>query len=44
MAPSRHDWKIVEWDVKPQHKQNTTEFLGSVMEMWPLHYNDLFEI
>ena len=22
MAPSRHDWKIVDWDVKPQH--NTT--------------------
>ena len=24
MAPSRHDWKIVDWDVKPQH--NTTVF------------------
>ena len=22
LAPSRHDWKIVDWDVKPQHKQN----------------------
>ena len=21
IAPSRHDWKIVDWDVKPQHKQ-----------------------
>ena len=21
VAPSRHDWKIVDWDVKPQHKQ-----------------------
>ena len=21
LAPSRHDWKIVDWDVKPQHKQ-----------------------
>ena len=21
MAPSRHDWKVVDWDVKPQHKQ-----------------------
>ena len=20
--PSRHDWKIVDWDVKPQHNQN----------------------
>ena len=22
MALSRHDWKIVDWDIKPQHKQN----------------------
>ena len=22
VAPSRHDWKIVDWDVKPQQKQN----------------------
>ena len=21
VAPSRHDWKIVDWDVKPHHKQ-----------------------
>ena len=21
VAPSRYDWKIVDWDVKPQHKQ-----------------------
>ena len=21
MAPSQHDWKIVDWDVKPQHNQ-----------------------
>ena len=21
MAPSRHDWKIVDWEVKPQHNQ-----------------------
>ena len=21
MAPSRHDWKVVNWDVKSQHKQ-----------------------
>ena len=21
MAPSRHDWKIVDWDFKPQHNQ-----------------------
>ena len=22
MAPSRYDWKIVDWDVKPQHNQS----------------------
>ena len=27
VAPSRHDWKIVDRDVKPQHKQN---FIGSI--------------
>ena len=21
VTPSRHDWKIVDWDVKPEHKQ-----------------------
>ena len=25
MAPSRHDWKIVDWDVKPQHKQTNKD-------------------
>ena len=24
MAPSWHDWKIVDWDVKPQHNQQPT--------------------
>ena len=24
VAPSPHDWKIVDWDVKPQHKQTNT--------------------
>ena len=28
VAPSRHDWKIVDWDVKPQHKQ-TNYFLSA---------------
>ena len=27
VAPSRHDWKIVDWDVKPQHKQKPSEHL-----------------
>ena len=26
VAPSRHDWKIVDWDVKPQHKQTNEWF------------------
>ena len=25
VAPSRHDWKIVDWDVKPQHNQPTQQ-------------------
>ena len=24
MAPSRYDWKIVDWDVKPQHNQKNS--------------------
>ena len=31
MAPSRHDWKIVDWDVKPQHNQPT------IYECYVLH-------
>ena len=31
VAPSRHDWKIVDWDVKPQNKQ--TNFS---QELWGL--------
>ena len=26
MTPSRHDWKIVDWDVKPQHKQKYVKY------------------
>ena len=29
MAPSRYDWKIVDWDVKPQHNQPTLK-----MQRW----------
>ena len=25
VAPSRHDWKIVYWDVKPQNKQSISK-------------------
>ena len=28
MAPSRHDWKIVDLDVKPQHNQPTVYEVG----------------
>ena len=28
VAPSRHDWKIVDWDVKPQHKQTSKQYFG----------------
>ena len=29
MAPSRYDWKIVDWDVKPQHKQIKMYVVGT---------------
>ena len=33
MAPSRYDWKIVDWDVKPQHNQPTCiSFLSFFLE------------
>ena len=28
MAPSRYDWKIVDWDVKPQHNQPTNQVIN----------------
>ena len=35
MAPSRHDWKIVDWDVKPQHNQPNPKFgLGLPIFHW----------
>ena len=34
VAPSRHDWKIVDWDVKPQHKQ--TKYMHACMHA-PTH-------
>ena len=38
VAPSRHDWKIVDWDVKPQHKQVTYIWWSSdfVLLSWRL--------
>ena len=29
MAPSRYDWKIVDWDVKPQHNQPNSQSVWS---------------
>ena len=29
-APSRHDWKIVDWDVKPQHNQPTPQHIAKI--------------
>ena len=39
MAPSRHDWKIVDWDVKPQHNQPTYQICIDIIgkEQW-VHY------
>ena len=34
MAPSRHDWKIVDWDVKPQHNQPFFKFYVIVTLQW----------
>ena len=31
VAPSRHDWKIVDWDVKPQHKQTNFKSLKTTL-------------
>ena len=34
MAPSPHDWKIVDWDVKPQHKQTSIEMKTYSRHPW----------
>ena len=34
MAPSRHDWKIVDWDVKPQHNQPTYPAFVQTFCVW----------
>ena len=41
MAPSRYDWKIVDWDVKPQHNQ---PFMGkaAILVMWPRLFEQIF--
>ena len=39
MAPSRHDWKIVDWDVKPQHNQPTSSlYLSLLLLIWLIFF------
>ena len=42
MAPSRYDWKIVDWDVKPQHNQPIIVHIALVLSL-PLMYNEKSE-
>ena len=44
MAPSRYDWKIVDWDVKPQHNQPTNfpQFSAFIMQIEDsIHHYDI---
>ena len=34
MAPSRYDWKIVDWDVKPQYNQPTNMFAHDLAHLF----------
>ena len=38
VAPSRYDWKIVDWDVKPQHKQTNKVRISAILEHWLWSY------
>ena len=40
LAPSRHDWKIVDWDVKPQHKQTNKNVGMHCVDMQFLFVNN----
>ena len=47
MAPSRHDWKIVDWDVKPQHNQPTKAFINVYQCFFDdknAYFHDIFSI
>ena len=41
VAPSRHDWKIVDWDVKPQHKQTNQP---CDMDLWVMKWRSVWPI
>ena len=38
VAPSRHDWKIVDWDIKPQHKQKLGAQISLLVSSWDGSY------
>ena len=40
MAPSRYDWKIVDWDVKPQHNQPTWSDWADLIWVFVLSWAD----
>ena len=44
VAPSRHDWKIVDWDIKPQHKQtkNSIEISKIWLGLHDQHFSTMF--
>ena len=45
MAPSRHDWKIVDWDVKPQHNQpKSSDSLSGLVWFNPNMPSGLFRL
>ena len=39
MALSRHDWKIVDWDVKPQHNQLCFTWSGMAFHILDPEYD-----
>ena len=44
MAPSRHDWKIVDWDVKPQHNQPTNQLILLNDETHRIEYTFFYDL
>ena len=43
MAPSRHDWKIVDWDVKPQHNTTNSRCFSRLAGGYEVRYlTDMF--
>ena len=42
MAPSRYDWKIVDWDVKPQHNQPTNQLMQIFKQEDVFYFHNFF--